>query len=65
MTNLSIKDLAYICVRFSTIGTSEAEVEKLFSIQKNILSRSVVNIGTATLHHRCVLHCTKPQIKKE
>lgn len=59
ITNSNTKDLAYICLRFASIGASEAEVERLFSIQKNMLSRSAVNVGTATLHHRCILHCTK------
>lgn len=32
--NSDTKDLAYICIRFATLGASEAEVEHIFSIQK-------------------------------
>ena len=52
-------EIALACLRLSSIGTSEAEVERLFSIQKNMLSRTVTNLGTATLHHKCILHCNK------
>lgn len=52
-------DLAYICCRIAAIGISEAEVERLFSIQKSMLNRTVTNIGTATLHHRSILHLSK------
>lgn len=55
-----VKELAHICLRFASIGSSEADVERLFSIQKNMLSSTTTNIGTATLHYRCILHCTKP-----
>lgn len=53
------KDFSYICMRLSSIGISEAEVERLFGIHKSMLSRQVTNLGTDTLHARCVLHLSK------
>ena len=55
-----VKELAHICLRFASIGSSESDVERLFSIQKSMLSSTTTNIGTETLHYRCILQCTKP-----
>ena len=53
------KQFAYICLRIASIGITEADVERLFSIHKSMFNRSVTNLGTETLHHRCILHLTK------
>ena len=58
-TNPPFKDFSYICMRLSSIGISEAEVERLFSIHKSMLNRSVTNLGTETLHNRCILHLSQ------
>ena len=59
LTRNETQTFAYICVRLASIGITEAEVERLFSIHKSMFNRSVTNLGTATLHHRCILHLTK------
>lgn len=47
--------LSHICLRFCSIGVSEAEVERLMSVQKNIFSQHATNVGTDMLHARCVI----------
>jgi hypothetical protein len=49
------KDLARIGVRYAAMATSEAEVERLFSVQKNGQGILGVNFGTATLDARLFL----------
>ena len=46
-------------MRISSIGIIEAEVERLFNVHKSMLNKTVPNLGTTTLHNRCILHMTK------
>jgi hypothetical protein len=48
-------DLARIGLRYASIGTSEASVERLLGEQKEVQGRHGVNFGTETLHARLVL----------
>jgi hypothetical protein len=51
------RDLARIGVRYASIGTSEADVERLLREQKDIQGLHGVNYGTETLHARlCLRH---------
>jgi hypothetical protein len=49
------RNLARIGVRYATIGTSEAEVERLIGEQQEIQGQHGVNFGTDTLHARLVV----------
>lgn len=49
------KDLSVLGVRLSSIGVSEAEVERIFSVQKRMLGQHTFNMGTETLHNRLIL----------
>ena len=59
LTQNEIKEFAYICLRIASVGITEAEVERLFSIHRSMFNRTVTNLGTNTLHNRCILHLTK------
>ena len=48
-------ELSHICIRLCSIGVSEAEVERLMSVQKNMFSPHATNVGTEMLHARCVV----------
>lgn len=49
------KDLATLGIRLASIGVSEAEVERIFSVQKRIMGQNTFNMGTKTLHNRLIL----------
>lgn len=49
------KDLAVLGVRLASIGVSEAEVERIFSVPKRMFGQHTFNMGTETLHNRLVL----------
>jgi hypothetical protein len=50
------EQVAHIVLRFITAGTSEAEVEKMFSVQKRIQGIHGTDYRTDTIHARLVLH---------
>ena len=45
-------ELATIALRFVTVGTSEADVERILSVQKNIMGDHMVNAGTKMMFAR-------------
>lgn len=50
--------LSHICLRLCSLGVSEAEVERMLSVQKNIFSPHATNVGTDMLHARCVIRAS-------
>ena len=53
--NCKCSILTQLTINFS-IGLTEAEVERMFSLHKSMLSQNVTNLGTETLHNRCLLY---------
>ncbi len=50
---------ASVAKRLTTIGSSEADVERLFSQQKVAMGRHMNNIGTSSLKSRLILRTSK------
>lgn len=48
-----------VAKRLTTIGSSEADVERLFSQQKVAMGRHMNNIGTSSLKSRLILRTSK------
>ena len=46
------KEFALLCLHFVTLPTSEADVERLFSSQRDMMGNKITNIGSPTLETR-------------
>ena len=62
LSHSKYEEYANICLRIASIGLTEAEVERMFSLHKSMLSQNVTNLGTETLHNRCILHICNEDI---
>lgn len=58
-TNYEWSNFASIAQRHICLGTSEADVERLFSKQKVAMGRHMTNLGTNALESRLILKTTK------
>lgn len=55
----NIMDFAKLALHFITMGVSEADAERIISIQKDVMGRKSTKMGTEVLTARLRMHTSK------
>ena len=58
-SSTDVKYFAYIYPKLSSNGLTKAELERLIILHQSMINRTVTNLGTETLHNKCIIYTFK------